>query len=35
VGDSGHSDYTALQLCQDIQDAIDVLDFAMGRNDRG
>jgi len=33
-GEHGHSDFTALQLCQSIQDAIDVLDFAIDRDDR-
>ncbi len=33
-GEHGHSDFTGLQLCQSIQDAIDVLTFAIERDDR-
>ncbi len=33
-GEHEHSDFTAVQLCQSIQDAIDVLDFAINRDDR-
>jgi hypothetical protein len=33
-GESGHEGYTALDVCQDIQDAVDVLKFAMEKDDR-
>ena len=34
-GEHGHSDYSALQLCQDVQNAIDLFDFARERDDAG
>ena len=33
-GESGHSDYSALDVCQDIQNALDIVKFAMERDDR-
>jgi hypothetical protein len=32
--ESGHSDYRALDLCQDIDDAITIVKFAIERDDR-